>query len=385
MTCQTNNIALTDITEILLSEGISGIGKALEVLLNEAMIVERSRHLQANAYERTEKRLGYANGFKDKAIASRVGELAVKVPQVRDGNFYPSILEKGMRSERALKLALAEMYVQGVSTRKVKAVVEELCGCEVSSSEVSRCSKLLDEELENWRNRKLGSYPYVFLDARYEKVRQGGQVLEAAILIALGIDEQGKREILGVSVKLSEHEAHWRTFLEKLQTRGLHGLKLLISDAHTGLKAAKQAVFPSVAWQRCQFHLQQNAQSYVPKKSMKLEVAFDIRTIFNSPDLTEAKRMQNLIIKKYEKTAPDLSKWMEENLFEGFTVFSFPRDHWRRLRTNNVLERTNREIARRTKIASIFPNEASCERLVTAVLMEMSEEWQTGAVYLHIS
>lgn len=385
MTYQTNNTALTEVIELVLSKGLSGMAKAVEILLNEAMVVERGRHLQAESYERTPYRLGYANGFKDKTIKSRIGELNLHVPQVREGNFYPSSLEKGMRSERSLKLALAEMYVQGVSTRKVKIVVEELCGYDVSSTEVSRCSKLLDEELEKWRTRSLGSYPFVFLDARYEKVRQSGHVLDAAVLIAIGIDQHGKREVLGVSVKLSEHETHWRSFLESLQARGLHGIELITSDAHSGLKAAKKAVFPSVPWQRCQFHLQQNAQSYVPKKAMKSEVAFDIRAIFNAPNLDEAKRLQNLIVAKYEKTAPNLTKWIEENLFEGFTVFGFSREYWRRIRTSNVLERVNREIARRTKIASIFPNEASCERLITAVLMEISEEWLINPVYLTIN
>ncbi len=385
MTCQINNTALPAAMETILTEGLSGMAKAIEILLNEAMIVERSRHIQAEAYERTPTRQGHANGFKDKAIKSRIGELNLQVPQVRDSSFYPSALDKGMRSERALKLALAEMYVQGVSTRRVKEIVEELCGWEVSSTEVSRCNKLLDEELNKWRNRPLGSYPFVFLDAKYAKVRQGGQVVDAAILIAIGISQEGKREILGISVKLSEHEAHWRSFLESLQKRGLHGMELFISDAHAGLKAAKRAVFPCIPWQRCQFHLQQNAQSYVPKKAMKAGVAFDIRTIFNAPNLEEAQRLQKLITNKYEKTAPDLAKWIDENVPEGLTAFSFSHEYWRRIRTSNIVERVNREIARRVKVVSIFPNEASCERLVSALLMEISEEWQSSPVYLPIN
>jgi len=289
MTCQNNNTILSEVTELILEEGIAGMPKAMVILLNEAMRVERSRHLRADAYERTEERQGYANGFKDKSVISRIGELKLKVPQVRDSTFYPSVLEKGMRSERALKLALAEMYVQGVSTRKVKAIVEELCGCEISSTEVSRCSKLLDEELERWRTRPLGFYKYLYLDARYEKVRCDGHVVDAAVLIAIGVSAEGKRDIVSVSVSLSEREIHWRNFLEDLQKRGLSGLELIISDAHSGLKAAKQAVFPSVPWQRCQFHLQQNAQGYVPKRAMKEEVAFDIRAIFDAPNLEEAK------------------------------------------------------------------------------------------------
>jgi putative transposase len=385
MTCQTNNNLFSSIIELITGDGISGMAKVFEILLNEAMLVERNKHLKAESYERTPMRQGYANGFKDKTINSRAGIMKVQVPQVRDSSFYPTALEKGVRSEKALKLAIAEMYVNGLSTRKVSAVVEELCGCEVSSAEVSRCSKLLDDELEKWRNRELGSYKYVFLDARYEKVRQNGNVSGAAVLVALGVTIEGKREILGVSVKLSEQEAHWRSFLQSLQSRGLHGMELFISDAHAGLNVARKAVFPSVPWQRCQFHLQQNAQSYVPKKSMKSDVAFDIKSIFNAPNLDEAKRMQNLIVKKYTKIAPNLAEWMDENLSEGFTVFNFPRNHWRKIRTNNVLERVNREIARRTKTACIFANEASCERLVTAVLVEISDEWQTSSVYLSMN
>lgn len=382
MTCRVNDNAMAEVMEIILQNGMSGMGKAIEVLLNEAMMVERNKHLKAEPYERTEQRRGHANGFKSKNLLTRMGKLDLCIPQVRDSSFYPSALDKGMRSERALKLALAEMYVQGVSTRKVTAIVQELCGCEVSSTEVSRCSKLLDQEIEKWRNRQLGSYPFVYLDARYEKVRQNAQVLDAAVLIAIGIDRQGKRSVLGISVKLSEQEAHWRSFLEGLQTRGLHGVELFISDAHAGLKAARKAVFPSVPWQRCQFHLQQNAQSYVPKKTMKAGVAFDIRTIFNAPNLDEAKRQQALVAKKYETSAPNLVKWIDDNLAEGLTIFNFPSEYWRKLRTSNVLERVNREIARRTKIASIFPNEAACERLVSAILMEISEDWQAGYVYL---
>lgn len=385
MTCQANGTAFIEILELVTREGLSGMPKAFELLLNEAMLIERSKHLGAEPYERSLQRQGYANGFKDKVIKSRIGELRLQVPQVRESNFYPTALEKGMRSEKALKLALAEMYVHGVSTRKVKEVVEALCGSEVSSTEVSRCNKLLDEELEKWRNRPLGQYPFVFLDARYEKVRQSGQVLDAAILVAIGINKQGKREVLGVSAKLSEQEAHWRAFLEDLQKRGLTGIELFISDAHAGLKAARKCVFPSIPWQRCQFHLQQNAQSYVPQRAMKSEVAFDIRAIFNAPNLAEAERLKGLAINKYEKIAPNLANWIEDNLAEGFTVFNFSSEYWRRIRTSNIVERVNREIARRTKIANIFPNEASCERLISAILMEISEEWQSGVVYLAIN
>ena len=232
--------------ELIMQEGFEGLGEAVRTLINEAMRIERSRHLGAGPWERAEERQGYANGYKAKTVRSRLGELTLAVPQARDGSFYPSARERGFRSERALKLALAEIYIQGVSTRKVAKITEELCGFEVSSTEVSRCMKLLDEDLTAWRRRALGACPYVILDARYEKVRHGGQVIDCAVLVALGVRADGKRDILGVSVALSEAEVHWRQFLTELKDRGLHGMELFIADDHAGLKAACRAVFPSV-------------------------------------------------------------------------------------------------------------------------------------------
>jgi transposase-like protein len=385
MTCPENNSVLSEITEVIFKDGMNGLDKAISIVVNEAMRVDRNRHLNVDPYERSEKRQDYANGFKDKKLKTRIGELDLKVPQVRACDFYPSFLEKGLRSERALTSAIAEMYVNGVSTRKVQNIIEQMCGFDVTSSDVSRASKSLDEELEKWRNRPLGLYKYLFLDARYEKIRYENSVIDCAVLVALGVDGNGKRDILGVSIKLSEQEAHWRDFMQSLQARGLHGVELIISDAHTGLKAAKKAVFPSVKWQRCHFHLQQNAQSHIPKKALKEQVAFDIRSIFNAPSQPEAERLLKLTSQKYEKDAPDLSKWMLENIPEGFTFFNFPTSHWIKIRTSNVLERLNKEIKRRTRVAGIFPNVASCERLVSSVLLEVSEEWQMGGVYLNIS
>ncbi len=382
MTERVEDTKLLAMAEVLCEKGMAGLGSAIEILINEAMRIERDRHLNASPYERTEARHGYANGFKPKQLKTRIGALNLSIPQVREGNFYPSFLEKGLRSERALKLSLAEMYIQGVSTRKVSAILEELCGLEVTSQEVSRAATLLDEEFTQWRNRQLGQYNYLILDARYEKVRQGGCVVDSAVLVAYGVDMEGKRHILGVSVSLSEAEIHWRQFLESLVSRGLHGLLSITSDAHSGLKAALRAVFPSIPWQRCQFHLQQNAQAYVPKHSMKKEIAEDIRIIFNAPSREEADRFLKITITKYEKTAPQLSAWLEANISEGLTVFELKPSHRRRLRTSNLAERVNREIKRRTRVANIFPSAASCERLVTGVLIEISEEWESGKVYL---
>ena len=368
-------------SEDLAEKGLEAVPEMMRVLINQAMQVERSKYLQADEYERTEERKGHANGYKPKTVRTRMGEITFAVPQVREGGFYPSALEKGLRSERALMITLAEMYVQGVSTRKVKAITEELCGIEISATQVSRSTAQLDEVLQEWRERPLGEIAYLYVDARYEKVREAGQVRDAAVLVASGITPGGERQILGVSVSLSEHETHWKTFFKSLKDRGLNGVKLVISDDHEGLGAARRAVFGSVPWQRCQFHLQQNAGAYLPKQHMRLEVAADIRSMFNAPDRKTAEELLQAAIQKYAVSAPRLSAWLEDNLSEGFSVFDFPLEHRRTIRTTNSLERINKEIRRRTRVVGVFPNEASCLRLVSALLMETSEEWQIGKHY----
>ncbi len=369
--------------QVLDTHGFDGMARALQILVNETMKIERSETLRAAPYERTCERQGHANGFKPKTLNTRIGKLELQVPQTRGVEFYPKSLERGVRSERALKLAVAEMYVQGVSTRKVTEITQELCGLDISSSQVSRCSQLLDEELRSWRERPLGKLSYLILDARYEKVRHGGSVVDCAVLIAVGVLPSGKRTVLGVSVSLSEAEVHWREFLASLVKRGLHGVEMITSDAHEGLKAARKSVFPGVPWQRCQFHLQQNAVAYVPKVDMRSEVADDLRGVFNAPDANEADRLLKLAADKYRPKAPKLADWMERSVPEGLTVFTRPTAHRRRLRTSNMLERLNKEIKRRTRVATLFPNEASLLRLVSAVLAEVDEEWQTGKCYLN--
>lgn len=368
-----------ELLQLLSEHGFDGMAEAIEILMNEAMKLQRAAVLGATPYQRTELRRGYANGFKPKTVNSRLGRLNLKIPQTRDIEFYPSALERG---ERALKLAVAEMYVQGVSTRKVAEITQELCGLDVSSSQVSRAAELLDEELEGWRNRALGKTPYIILDARYEKVRHGGSVRDCAVLIAIGILDDGRRSVLGVSVSLSESEVHWRGFLKSLIDRGLHGVQMIVSDDHLGLKQARKACFPGIAWQRCQFHLMQNAMQYVPKAALRAEVAQDLRNVFNASDRHEADRLLAQLVKKYAHHAPDLSAWMEANVPEGLTVFELPTTHQRRLRTTNALERLNQEIKRRTRVATLFPNEASLLRLVSAILNETSDDWETGKIYL---
>ncbi len=370
------------ITELLAEHGFDGLAQAVTVLLNEVMKIERAHALGAAPYQRSEDRKGHANGFKPRTINTRIGALTVAVPQARDIEFYPSALEKGIRSERALKLAVAEMYVQGVSTRKVAAITEKLCGLEVTSPQVSRAAAALDDELEKWRSRPIGQTPYLILDARYENVRHGGQVISCAVLVAIGIDPKGKRSILGVSVSLSEAEAHWRDFLAGLQARGLHGVKLVVSDRHAGLKEALDARLTGVTRQRCQFHLMKNALAFLPKPSLRKAVVASIRAVFDAPDRPEADRLLEIAVKKYRPTAPGLAEWLEQNVPEGLAVFALPTGHRRRLRTINMLERLNRELKRRTRVAGLFPNAASALRLVSAVAMEISEEWETNRKYL---
>ena len=365
-------------------QGFEFMPELLRLVINAAMQMERQKYLGVEPYERGPERRDQANGYKPKTMKTRVGDITFEIPQVREGDFYPQALEKGLRSERALVMSLTEMYVQGVSTRKVAAIIKKLCGSNVSSSLVSRATAQMDEQLTQWRNSPLGESIYLYLDARYEKVRQDGQVRDTAVLIAVGVGPEGHRKVLGVSASLSEQEVHWRTFMESLVKRGLRGVQLIISDDHAGLNAARKAVFGGVPWQRCQFHLQQNAQAYVPHKEMQLEVAEALRTVFNAPDRPTAERYLADAVKKYEKSASRLATWMELNVPEGLTCFSFPAAHRRSIRTSNPVERLNREVKRRTRVVGIFPNEASCLRLVSAILLEISDEWEAGRIYLSI-
>ena len=382
---QIKDTLVDQIIKGLIGQGTEGVRPVLELLFNTAMKVEREGFLGASSHERSEERKGYANGYKPKEVQTRMGALELAVPQVRGLGFYPKSIEKGCRSERALKAAIAEMYLSGVSTRKVADITEKLCGLEVSSTQVSRVTAELDEQFEQFRNRPIGEICYMIMDATYLKVRHNGSVIDMAILLAYGINPEGKREILGASASLSEAEVHWREFFTGLQLRGMTGLRLIISDDHAGMKSARRAVFPSVPWQRCQYHLAQNAQSYVPKKSMREEIGEVMREIFNSPTIDMAREMVEKVVGKYRKSAPEFTKWLEETIEEGLTVYQFPKEHWRKIRTSNGIERLNREIKRRTRVAVLFPNKASALRLVTGVIIEIHEDWVTGKRYLDMN
>lgn len=382
MTNTEQTILFENLLEDLSMDNGDVLTRVVSTVMNLAMKLEQEKALQASRYERNEERAGQRNGYKTKTLRTRIGEVPIQIPQVRGMEFYPESIEKGSRSEKALKLAIAEMYIQGVSTRRVTKIVELLCGFNVTQSQVSEAAKLLDEEIEKWRNRPLGAYRYLVVDATYEKVRIDRSVVSGAVLIAYGVDLQGIRRVLGISTEISEAEVHWRKFLKSLVDRGLHGIEMITSDAHSGLKAALQAIFPTVKWQRCQFHLQQNAGHHVPKQNMREEVAADLKMVFNAPDRKEADRYLQIVVKKYQEKASDLSIWIEENVPESLTVFELPAKHRKRLRTSNMAERQMKEIKRRTKVATIFPNKESLNRLVSAILKEIDEDWETGKRYL---
>ncbi len=283
-----------------------------------------------------------------------------------------------------MKVAIAQMYLEGVSTRRVQDITEKLCGYEISSTQVSRVTQELDAQFEQFRNRPIGTICYLLVDAIYLKVRYEGTVVDMAVLLAYGVNSEGKREILGARASLSEAEVHWREFFQSLQARGMSGVRLIISDDHAGTRSARRAVFPAIPWQRCQFHLAQNAQSYAPKKSMREKIAEVMREIFNSPTLEIARAMVRKSVEKYKQKASEFSRWLEENIEEGLTVYQFPKEHWKKIRTSNGMERVNREIKRRTRVAVLFPNKESALRLVTGVIIEIHEEWITEKVYLNM-
>jgi transposase-like protein len=386
-----NDSLLNQIVNQISLNGGDSLAEAVRLMLNHAMQIERSNALGAKPYERSDKRKGRANGFKPKTVDTRLGKITVAVPQVRDAeiDFYPSALERGCRSERALTATIAEMYIKGVSTRDVTGVLQNLAGTlHISSMQVSRATAELDEHLNLWRNRPLDTieYPYLILDARYEKVRLDGLVRDCAVLVASGVDATGHRSILGVSVALSEAETHWKDFLTSLQDRGLKGVTYIVSDSHKGIAAARIARFPGVPWQRCQFHLQQNATQYVPKVSMRTVVAAELRDVLQAKTRELADARLQIMVSKYAKTAPKLSAWLQENVIESLTVFALPVEHRARMRTSNLAERINQEIKRRTRVVRVFPNEKSLLRLVTAILSEINDQWETSSnIYLNMN
>jgi transposase-like protein len=374
---------------LLFDDGLqNALPKIAEILLNAAMLLEREKHIGAAPHQRGVERNGYANGFKPRNFHTGIGSLELSVPQVRESDtpFRTTLLEKGSRSDRALKSAIATMYIEGVGTRRVTKIMEEMCGFQVSSGQVSNLNKQLDEEFEKWRTRPLPEIVYLIIDATYYKVRIDGVVRDCATLIAHGVRRSdGKRMILGVSCALSEAEIHWREFLTGLKERGIGIPDQVTSDAHSGLKAALKTTLNATPWQRCQFYLQQNAQDHITKQDLKKKVAADIATIFNADDRAHAEERLKGFVKTYAESQPKLATWAEENLPEGFAVFALPEAHRKRLRTSNACENVNGQIKKRTRVVGLFPSEESLLRLVTGVLIEISETWETGKTYLTLS
>jgi putative transposase len=364
------------------------MAQAFTALFNLAMRTERDQHLGAGLHERSDGRRGYANGYKPKTVDTPAGALTLRVPKSRgcEEPFFPQSLERGRRSSRAVMLAIAQMYVQGVSTRDAAKVMAEFGLESLSSTQVSRAAALLDTELEEWRTRQLGQVRYLVLDARYEKVRDGGVVRDAAVLSAVGVDPEGRRRLLGVSVALSEAEVHWRDFLDSLIARGLRGVEFVVSDDHAGLRAARQAVLPGAKWQRCQFHLAQNAIHHAPNLGIRKRIGAELRAVWNAHDIHAAEAELARLIEAHAEKAPKLAAWLETNVLEGLTVFALPEHHRRRMRTSNPIERAvQQEIKRRTRKVRVFPNEDSLLRLVTAVLAEIDEDWATtDRVYINM-
>lgn len=379
-TTDVNDTEIIEMMQTLMNEGLQGFPAVMARIYNLAMRFERELHLGAKSYERTDERIGYANGYKPKTIRTAAGNIRLQIPQVRDTDrpFYPRSLERGSRSDRALRMAVAEMYIKGVSTRKVQSIFNELCDVNITADQVSRAMQELDGELQNWRTRPIGVVKVLFADATYHKARIDGVVVSVATFIVTGILEDGHRSILAVDADISENEVHWRKVLSSLVDRGMRGVRLVVSDSHDGLRAAREAVLPGIPWQRCQMHLQQNAQSFVTKQALKGEVASDIRSIFNARSLEEAKRILDELIEKYSKTQSKLAAWMEDNIPEGLTVFAFPAPVRQFLRTNNMEENLNKQIKSRTRLIPAFPNVDSLLRLVTAICVEISDEWETA-------
>jgi transposase-like protein len=358
-----------------LREGARVFGEAL-------MELEVTRHVGAERHERTAERTGQRNGYREREWDTRVGTVELRVPRVRDGSYFPSLLDPRKRAERALVAVVQEAYVQGVSTRRVDDLVQALGMTGISKSQVSRLCQALDQEVERFRTRPLvGPYPYVWLDATYLKVRRDGRVVSMAVVIAVAVRATGEREVLGLDVGPSEDGAFWLQFLRSLVARGLGGVRLVVSDAHAGLKGAIAAVLQGSAWQRCRVHFVRNALALVPKSAAQM-VAATIRTVFAQPDPVAAREQWRRVADGFRGRHPRLADLLDDAEPDVLAYLAFPPEHWRQIWSNNPIERLNREVKRRTDVVGIFPNDAAVVRLVGAILAEQHDEWQVARRYL---
>ena len=353
-------------------------------VLNQVMEAEMTDLLGAAKGERTASRTGYRSGSYTRTLITRVGPIELTVPQDRQGRFSTEIFERYQRSEKALVSALAEMYVQGVSTRKVKAITEELCGHAFSASTISSIVKRLDHQLEEFATRRLEEdYPYLILDARYERVREGGQIRSQAVLIAIGINWDGRRCILAVELASRESRTSWRELLAWLRARGLAGVEFIVTDDHEGLKSAIREVLPEAIWQRCYVHCLRNALDHLPRKADD-DCLRELRWLYDRRDLSEARTDLAAWLAKWTAKYPKLCEWVEESIEETFSFYRLPIQHHKHLKSTNMLERLNEEIKRRTHVVRIFPNAASCLRLVRALTVETHEVWIEATRYLNM-
>jgi putative transposase len=358
----------------------SSVKAALEAVLE----AEMTEALGAGKSERTETRAGYRAGYYQRSLITRVGTLELRVPQDRTGRFSTELFERYQRSEKALVGALAEMYVQGVSTRKIKAVTESLCGHEFSASSISQINKSLDAALTAFSQRRLEEpYPYLILDARYERIREGGVITSQAVLIAVVVDGEGRRQVLSVELANRESRSSWREFLLALKQRGLHGVEFVVSDDHPGLKVAIREVLTEAVWQRCYVHFLRNALDYVPRK-VDDDCLMELRWFYDRRDLGEVRRDLAAWLAKWQGKYPKLCGWVEENIEETLTFYRLPLAHHKHMKSTNMLERLNQEIKRRTHVVRIFPNAASCLRLVRALAVETHEDWLEAIRYLNM-
>ena len=357
----------------------------VSAIVEATLEAEMTASLGAEKGERTSGRLGYRSGYYTRSLITRVGTLELRVPQDRDGRFSTRLFERYQRSEKALVAALAEMYVQGVSTRKVKAITEELCGHSFSASAISEINKKLDGELAAFAGRRLVEpYPYLILDARYERVREAGVIEHQAVLVAIGVDLEGRRNVLGVDLANRESHSSWKTFLLGLRDRGLAGVEFVVSDDHAGLKAAIREVLPAAAWQRCYVHFLRNALDYVPRK-VDDDCLQELRWFYARRELTEVRQDLARWLVKWQPKYPKLCDWVEANVEETFTYFRLPLAHHKHMKSTNMLERLNQELKRRTQVVRIFPNAASCLRLIRALAVETHENWLEATRYLNMA
>jgi putative transposase len=377
------SMALTELLRKAEAEpDLDTLREGVRVLTQALMELEVAQHLGAERYQRSPERQGERNGYRERTWDTRVGTLELRVPRVRDGSFFPSLLEPRKRAERALVATVREAYVQGVSTRRVDDLVKALGLDGISKSQVSVLCQELDTEVERFRTRKLeGSYPYCWVDATFVKTRQDHRVVSMAVVIAVGLNAAtGQREVLGVDVGPSEDGAFWLRFLRSLVSRGLSGVQLVTSDAHEGLKGAIAAVLQGACWQRCRTHFMRNALCLVQKGAQQM-VAATIRTVFVQPDAASARETWRRVADQLRPRFPRVAQLLDDAEDEVLTYLSFPSEHWRQIWSNNPQERLNKEVKRRTDVVGIFPNDRAIVRLVGAVLAEYHDEWQVARRY----